>query len=162
MNEMIEQYKNMNKEKEDNIKTGDDQKRDGMIRIGVYEPKGDDQVQATALQEHMVNTLKVGKIEAVAVGSEEQAREYNCDYTLASEFSKLKSASKVGGLLKAIKNADLSGSSFTIELSQTLVKLSDGSTRLQPKMNGKYEGKIDAAAEKALDEGCYKVLNELK
>jgi hypothetical protein len=163
MNEMIDQYKNMNKEKEENIKSDGDQKREGVIRIGVYQPNGDDQVQATALQEHMVSTLMVGNIEAVAIASEEEAKKFNCDYTLASNFVKIKSASKVGGLLKAIKNADPNASSsFNIEAEQTLVKLSDGSIRLKPKVSGKYEGKIDAAAEKALDEGCYKILNELK
>ncbi len=163
MNEMIDQYKNMNKEKEENIKSDGNQKREGMIRIGVYQPNGDDQVQATALQEHMVSTLMVGNIEAVAIASEEEAKKFNCDYTLASNFIKIKSASKVGGLLKAIKNADPNASSsFNIEAEQTLVKLSDGSIRLKPKVSGKYEGKIDAAAEKALDEGCYKILSELK
>ena len=49
-----------------------------------------------------------------------------------------------------------------IEAAQTLIKLSDKSIRLQPKISGKFEGKIDAAAEKALDEGCSKVLKELK
>jgi acylphosphatase len=134
-----------------------------MIRIGVYEPKGDDQVQGAALQQHMVNSLMDGKIEAVAVGSEEEAKNLSCDYTLASDFLKIKSASKVGGLLKAIKNSDPNAaSSFTIEAAQTLVKLSDGSIRLQPKINGKFDGKIEMAAEKAMDDGCNQVLKALK
>ncbi len=167
MNEMMKQYGNPDPDKIDAIPmpaTGvADQKREGMIRIGVYEPKGDDQVQASALQLHMVTSLMDGNIEAIAVSSEEEAKNLNCDYTLASDFIKIKSASKVGGILKAIKNADPNASSsFNIEAAQTLVKLSDGSTRLQPKINGKFDGKIDAAAEKALDDGCRQVLKELK
>lgn len=167
MNEMMKQYKNQDPNKIDatTIPTTviADQKREGMIRIGVYEPKGDDQVQASVLQQHMVTSLMDGNIEAVTVSSEEDAKNLNCDYTLASDFIKIKSASKVGGLLKAIKNADPNASSsFNIEAAQTLVKLSDGSTRLQPKINGKFEGKIDDAAGKALDEGCRQVLKELK
>ena len=159
INEMINQYK---QEKEDKSISVDDQKMAGKIRIGVYVPKGDDQVQASALQEHIVTSLMEGNIEAVAIESEEEAKKYNCDYTLASDFIKIKQASKVGGLLKAIKNTDPNAAtSFNIEAAQTLTKLSDGSIRLQPKINGKYEGKIDAAAEKALDEGCRKILTEL-
>ena len=162
MNDMINQYKNKNDDKEEN-KISNEQKMPGKIRIGVYLPAGDDQVQAGALQQHMAATLMAGNIEAIPVETEEDARKNNCDYTVASNFIKIKSASKVGGLLKAIKNADPNASSsFNIEIEQTLVKLSDGSIRLKPKVNGKYDGKIDAAAEKALDEGCYKILSELK
>jgi hypothetical protein len=168
MNEMIRQYSNPNASKIDATMTPPTtgvagQKKEGMIRIGVYEPKGDDQVQASVLQQHMVSSLMDGNIEAVAIFSEEDAKNYNCDYTLASDFIKIKSASKVGGLLKAIKNADPNASSsFNIEAAQTLVKLSDASIRLQPKINGKFDGKIDDAAGKALDEGCRQVLKELK
>ncbi|HMK27202.1 MAG TPA: hypothetical protein VK483_14315 [Chitinophagaceae bacterium] len=166
MNEMINQYSNQEATKSDVTKipttNADGKKQKSGIRIGVYEPKGDDQVQAADLQRHMVNSLKVGSIDAVAIASEEEARKYNCDYTLASDLIKIKSASKVGGLLKAIKNADPNvSSSFNIEVAQTLLKLSDASIRLQPRINGKYDGKIDTAVENALDEGCRQVLKEL-
>jgi hypothetical protein len=167
MNEMIRQYSTQAAE---GIEVSGmpktavpDEKKSGMIRIGVYEPKGDEQVQASAMQQHLVNCLMSGNIEAVAVGSEEEARKYNCDYTLATDFLKFKPASKVGGLLKAIKNADPNAaSSFNIEASQTLIRLLDGSIRLQPKINGKYDGKPEDAARKALDEGCHQVIESLK
>jgi hypothetical protein len=166
MNEMIKQYSNQDPSKIDATKipaTVTGQKKKWGIRIGVYEPKGDDQLQASALQQHMVTSLTDGNIEAVAISSEDEAKKYNCDYTLASDFIKIKSANKVGGLLKAIKNADPNASSsFNIEAAQTLIKLSDGSIRLQPKISGKYDGKIDTAAENALDEGCRQVLKELR
>ena len=102
-------------------------------------------------------------LDALAVNSEEDAKKYNCDYTLTTDFIKVKPGSKVGGLLKAIKNTDPNAaSSFNIEASMTLIKLSDGSTRLQPKISGKYDGKIDDAAKKALDEGSRQILKELK
>lgn len=163
VNEIMNQYKNKAKEMNEERAVNPDQKKAGTIRIGVYEPKGNDQIQPAALQQHMVSSLMDGNIEAVAIQSEEDAKKFKCDYTLASEFTKIKQANKVGGILKAIKNADPgASSSFSIEASQTLVKLMDGTTLLEPKLSGKYEGKIDAAAEKALDEGCQKVLKALK
>lgn len=161
INEMMNKYNNMN---DDNVEIKTEQKKEGIIRIGVFEPNGGEgQLESPALQQHLVNKLKNNKIEAVAVATEEDARKYNCDYTLASEFIKIKQANKVGGMLKAIKNADPNASiSFNIEATQTLIKLSDGSTRLQPKINGKYDGKIDAAAMKAMDDGSTQVLNALK
>jgi hypothetical protein len=157
---------NNNNNIKENIKTIvtlNEQKKAGMIRIGVYEPKGSDQVQAPALQQHVVTTLTGGNIEAVAVASAEEAKKYNCDYTLTSDFSKIKQAGKLGGLLKAIKNTDPNaGLSFNIVANLTLITLSDGSTRAQQKVDDKYDGKADDAAQKALDEGCQKVLKALK
>ena len=159
--DMMNQYKNISKEKE---KTdANEQKKTSSIRIGVYEPKGDGQYTAADLQQHMVNTLSDGSIEALAIASEEDAKKYHCDYTLATDFLKIKQGSKVGGLLKAIKNTDPgAASSVTIEAAFTLVKLSDGSTRLQQKAEGKYDGKIDAVAKKVLDDECRQVLKALK
>lgn len=167
MNEMIKQYGNPNQGNMDVTKipltSVDGQKQEMKIRIGVYRPKTDDPLKTDALQRHMINSLMDGNIEAVEIESEEDAKKYNCDYTLASEFSKIKSATKVGGILKAIKNADPnSASSYNIEATQTLVRLSDGSIRLRPQINGKFDGRMDDAAEKAMDEGCRQVLKELK
>ena len=162
MNEMINQYKNADNGKSNTIPS--EQKMPGTIRIGVYEPKGGDgQLQTPVLQQHLAASLKDGSIDAVAVSSEEEARKYNCDYTLATDFVKIKSGSKVGGLLKAIKNTDPNAaSSFTIEATLTLIKLSDGSTKLQPNVSGKYDGKADDAASKALDDGSRQILKGLK
>jgi hypothetical protein len=164
VNEMINQYKNQNNDKDKTNTNPPEQKTAGSIRIGVYEPKGGDgQLQASLLQQHLVTSLKDGSIDAIAVSSEEDAKKYNCDYTLATDFIKIKAASKVGGLLKAIKNTDPNAaSSYNIEAALTLIKLSDGSTRLQPKASGKYEGKPDDAAKKALDEGSSQILKGLK
>jgi hypothetical protein len=139
------------------------EKKPGIIRIGVFEPKGDEQLQTSSLQQHLVGSLTGGKIEAIAITSAEDAKKYNCDYTLTSDFIKIKQATKVGGLLKVIKNADPNAaSSFNIEANLNLISVSDGSTRLQPKVSGKYDGKIDDAAKKALDEGSGQVLKGLK
>jgi hypothetical protein len=43
-----------------------------------------------------------------------------------------------------------------------LIKLSDGSTKLQPKITGKYDGKADDAASKALDDASRQILKGLK
>jgi hypothetical protein len=141
-----------------------DVKKPGTIRIGVFAPSGNDQVQAAMLQQHIVGTLSNGNVEGVAVSNEDEARKLNCDYTLSSVFTNIKSAgNKLGGLLKAIKNADPNAaSSFNIQANLTLKALSDGSVRSQPSVDGKYEGKIDDAAGKALDDGCRVALKALK
>jgi hypothetical protein len=164
MNEMINQYKNQSKDNDKTNTVPNEQKKAGTIRVGVYEPKGGDgQLQAPVLQQHLVNSLKDGTIDAIAVSSEEDAKKYNCDYTLATDFVKIKSGSKVGGLLKAIKNTDPNAaSSFNIEANLTLVKLSDGSIKLKPNVSGKYDGKVDDAASKALDDGSRQILKGLK
>jgi hypothetical protein len=140
----------------------DEQKKAGVTRIGVYEPKGDEQLEASTLQKHLISTLTAGNIEAVAISSEDDAKKYNCDMVLNTEFTKVKAGSKIGGLLKAIKNTDPSAtSSYNIEANLSLTNLSDGSSRLQQKVSGKYEGKVDEAAMKALEKGCDKMVKEL-
>lgn len=164
MNSMMKMYGNVDPGKINeamNATVG--QKRPGVILIGVYEPKGDEQVQGPSLQDYLVLALRTDKVEAIAIVSEEDARQKECDYTLGTDFTKMKSASKVGGLLKAIKNSDPNAaSSFNIEAGMTLIKLQDGSLRLQPKLDGKYEGKAEDAQRRVLDEGARQVLKELK
>lgn len=139
-----------------------EEKKEGVTRIGVYEPKTDEQLQASVLQQHLVNTLTEGNVEAVVITSEEDAQKYHCDLLLSTEFTKVKPGSKVGGILKAIKNTDPTAtSSYNIEATLSLHKLSDGSTHLQQKVSGKYDGKADEAAMKALEKGCDKLIKDL-
>ncbi len=139
-------------------------KKAGTIRIGVFAPTGNNEVQPGILQQHITGTLTNGNIDAVAVSDEAQARRLNCDYTLSAMFTNIKQAgNKLGGLLKAIKNADPNAaSSYNIKADLTLKALSDGTVRSQPSVDGKYDGRIDDAAGKALDEGCRVALKALK
>ena len=138
------------------------EKKPGNIRIGVYEPKGGDNIQPSTQQLEMLSALTGEKVDAVAISSDEEARSKKCDYILNSEIVKMKSGSKVGGLLKAIKNADPGGaSSFTVQATLTLVSLGDGSVRTTQSVDGKYEGKAPEAVRHALNDGCKKVINEL-
>ena len=140
-----------------------DQKRAGVTRIGVMEPKSADPLQLTTLQEQLTAKLNEGQYEAVTVSSPDDARSKQCDLLLNSEFIKMKQAGKVGGLLKAIKNADPNAaSSFNIEASLVLTSLADGSVRTTQNVTGKFEGKADDAAGKALEEGGRLVLKALK
>jgi hypothetical protein len=140
-----------------------EEKKAGMTRIAVYEPKGEESLQLSQLQKHLVASLNEDKIEAVAVGSEAEAKKYNCDLLLTTEFVQVKKGSKVGGILKAIKNADPGAtSSYNIETNLTLSTLSNGSTRLQKQVSGKFEGQPDEAAKKALDKGSKLLLKELR
>jgi hypothetical protein len=169
MNAMVDYYKNQNKNNGNNNNNSNSgntdqisQTKPGGIRIGVYEPKGEGQVSPSTLQQHMINTLTTGNMDAVAISSPEDAKSKNCTYTLSTDITRVKQASKVGGLIKAIKNTDPNAaSSFTIEASQSLLKVSDGSLRLQPRINGKFEGKVEEAAKKGMDEGCQQVIREL-
>lgn len=166
VNAMMDQYKNQNNNntgnKNNNTSNSSNPNNAGGIIVGVYEPKGDNQVSPATLQQHMINTLSAGTIHAIAVSSPEDAKSKNCTYTLATDISRVKSASKVGGLLKAIKNSDPNAAnSFNIEASQTLIKLSDGSIKSQPRINGKYEGKVEEAVKRGMDDGCRKVLEDI-
>ena len=133
------------------------------VRVGVYEPKGNEPLEFSVLQQHLVNTLMNASVEAVAITSKADAKKYNCDLVLTTDFVKFKQGSKIGGLLKAIKNTDPSAtSSYNIEAELTLANLADGSIRLQQKVNGKYTGNAGVASTKALDEGCEQLVKELK
>ena len=139
-----------------------EEKAPDMIRIGILPPKADEQVQPGDLQVKLVSTLTTGNIEAVAVNSPEEAKSLKCDYLLNSELTKIKSGSKVGGLLKAIKNTDPNAlSSFTVEGSMLLTKLTDGTEAGRQKIEGKFEGKASDAAGKALDSGGLKLIEKL-
>lgn len=163
MNAMINQVKENNYDKNNSQPINPEHKTEGNIRIGVYEPTGDGQADAPSLQKHLAGILNGGKIEAIAIASEEEAKKYHCDYSLTTGFEKIKQAGKVGGLLKAIKNADPNAaSSYNIETAFTLKSLADGSVLTQPKINGKYEGKVNEAAKRALDEGSRQVLKAIK
>lgn len=165
VNAMIDQYKNQNNNNNNKNNNNQDQTtrpKPAGIRIGVYEPQGEGQVSPSILQQHMINTLTTGNMDAVAISSPEDAKSKNCTYTLSTDITRVKQASKVGGLIKAIKNTDPNAaSSFTIEASQSLLKVSDGSVRLKPRINGKFEGKAEDAAKKGMDEGCRQVIQEL-
>ncbi len=163
VNAMVNQYKNQNNNNDKNNTDPTEQKKPGMIRIGVLAPGGDGLGDVSSLQQYLAGTLNNGTVEAIAVTDEEDARKNNCDYSLTTEFTKIKQASKVGGLLKAIKNTDPNAaSSFNMEATLTLKKLADGSVKVQPNVSGKYDGKVDDAARKALDDGSKQVLRGLR
>ena len=139
-------------------------KNPGGIRIGVLPPSGNDQVHPMVLQQLIIGKVTNGNMEAIAVNDEADARGLNCDYTLSSTFTNIKQeGKKLGGLLKAIKNVDPNAaSSFTVQGNMSLKKLSDGTVISQPAIDGKYEGRINDAAGKALEEGSRMALKALK
>jgi hypothetical protein len=166
MQDMIDQYKKQGDNRGNNNAGSMDPsavKVKGGTRIGIFQPNSDGQVQGATLQQQLVEMISSGSIEAIAVETEEDARKNNCDYTLATEFTKFKSGSKVGGLIKAIKNTDPNAaSSFNIDATLTLKSLTDKASPAPQTVSGKYDGKPDDAARKALDEGSKKILNALK
>lgn len=162
-NEMIRQMKIKGQEAAPENKAINEQKKPGIIRIAVFEPKADPQVAVANLQKHIVSSLTAEGIDAVPVATTEEAKKYNCDYTLNTSYLKIKPGSKLGGLLKAVKNADPNAaSSYSIEAAFILANLSDGVAKTEQKIEGKFEGKIDEAASKAADQGCQKIIEMLK
>lgn len=163
---MAREYMEKNKDNDNNIPNDDNMnnvKKAGVIRIGVLEPTGEGSFQVSQLQTQLVGTMQSGQMDAVAVSSEEDARAKHCDLLLNTEFTRVKQAGKVGGILKAIKNADPNAaSSYNIEASMIVTKLADGSKAAEHMVNGKYDGKPDDAARKALDEGGRQLLKALK
>jgi hypothetical protein len=139
-----------------------DAKKSGVTRIAVLEPTGESTLQAASLQQYMVGLLGKKNVEAIAVSSAAQAKEYHCDLLLNTEFVKVKPGSKVGGLIKAIKNTDPNAtSSFNIEAVMTLTNVADGSSKGESKVNGKFDGKVDEAAKRAVEKGCGEILDDL-
>ncbi len=139
------------------------EKKPGMIRIGVLEPEGGEELQPSSLQQHMISNLTENKIEAVAVKDEEDARRLQCDYLLSSKFENIKQSNKVGGLIKAIRKSDPNAAStYQIQANMKLLSMNDHSVRSQPAIDGKFEGRINDAAGKALDEGCRELKKSLQ
>jgi hypothetical protein len=144
-------------------KSVNEQKTPGIVRIAVFAPTADEQLELANLQKQIVGSLTADGIEAVAVATTEEARKYNCDYTLNTRYLKIKPGNKLGGLLKAVKNADPNAaSSYAIEADFTLVNLYDGDTKTEQKVDGKFDGKINEAATVAANEGCRKIIEILK
>ncbi|MEO7312927.1 MAG: hypothetical protein ABIX01_21255 [Chitinophagaceae bacterium] len=164
MAEMMKEAMSNNKMAGKNpMQQGTDEKQAGGIRIGVYAPTGDDQVDAAELQTYFASLLSGGKVDAVAISSGEDAAKQKCDYTLTTTFTKIKSGGKLGGMLKALKNADPDAmSSFTIVASLELQRVSDGGMAGKEKIDGKYDGKLNEAAKRALEDGKKTVLKLLK
>jgi hypothetical protein len=162
VNEILKQasYKNTGNRNESTPLS--ETKTTGKIRVGVYAPKTGEQLQAAELQQLAAGSLTNGNIEAVAIASESDAKKYNCDYVLSAEFTRVKQASKVGSFLKAIKNTDPTATSaYNIEATLVLTKLSTGTASKQ-NVSGKYDGKPEDAAGKAIEEGLGLLLKGLK
>lgn len=158
--DMIKQFSAMDKNA---MTVPKEEKRAGILRIGVYQPAGEGELQFGNLQQYITGLVHGDKWEAMSVASDADARKYNCDLVLHTQFTKVKQASKVGGLLKAIKNTDPGASSSTnIEATLTLTSLADGSTKTEQHVSGKYDGKPDDAAMRAMEEGCRLVNKSLK
>lgn len=158
--EMMKEYmKNAKNGMTDNL-PGVNNDNAKLVRVGILQPTGGDgQFQPDVLQQYLVTRFTSGNIAGVAVTSEEDAKSKNCAYLLNTDFSKMKQASKVGGLLKAIKNADPGAStSFNIEGTMVLTSLKDNAVRSRQNLNDKYEGKADEAARKAADKGAGPVI----
>ncbi|HEX6913633.1 MAG TPA: hypothetical protein VF145_00240 [Chitinophagaceae bacterium] len=140
-----------------------EQKAPGKIRIGIYPPAGNDEVQPSVLQQQMVASVSSGRIEAVAIATDEEARKYNCDYTITTLLAQVKSTDKVGGLIKAIRKADpRSASNYAVQGKLTLKKVTDGTVQSEKEIDGKYSGRIDEAAGAALAEGSAELLKAIR
>jgi hypothetical protein len=164
--EMLKQMKNMGAQQEGQsmgVSTMPaEEKKSNVIRVGVVLPKGDQQLDATILQNKIINLFKADRLDAVAIVDEGEAGKMKCDYILKTEYSKIAAGNKLGGFIKAIKNADPNAlSSYTVEGNLTLINAS-GSVLSQQKMEGKFDGKITDAASQAVEQNLFKVTKSIK
>ena len=75
----------------------------------------------------------------------------------------MKQGSKAGGIIKAIKNTDPTATSgFNVDATMTLINTSSGTTKTEEKVSGKFDGKADDAAARALEKGCGAVLDSIR
>lgn len=138
-------------------------KKTGAIRIGVLPPTGEDALLFETLSNTIATQLTTGNVEAVLIGNNDEAVASQCDYILSTAFTKFKQVSKAGGLLKAIRNADPSAiNSYNVSVSMLLKKTTDETFRSNIITSGKYEGKQQEAAVKALGNSCRDLLKELE
>ncbi|MBL7749351.1 MAG: hypothetical protein JNM19_18065, partial [Chitinophagaceae bacterium] len=134
----------------------------GTIRIGVLPAENGNDLSVTELQQHLAAALTKDGIQGVTITDKADAQGKECDFIVSTRFSRIKQGSKLGGLLKAVKNADPgAGASYSIDTDFTLTKTTDGRMVAQPQSSGKYEGKINDAARKALDDGAGEILKEV-
>jgi hypothetical protein len=142
-------------------------KKPGVTRIGVYAPTNNsgENLSTSNLQTFLIEKLTLGNIEAVPIGTEADARTSNCDYTLTSDFSKLKqsAASKIGGMFGKITNTDTSAAkNYEAQVDFKLISLSDGKTTLQNKAANKLQGDADKAAESVLSLEIQQIFGKIK
>jgi hypothetical protein len=134
-------------------KAAKETKMPGVIRIGVYAPTGNNDIQTSEVQGHIISYIAAGDVEAIAVSNEEDARRYKCDYTLTITYSNIKSATKAANVLRAIRKTDPNAlSTYAVQGNLLLTSLKDGTVKNQQPMDGKYDGKINEAAGKAVGE----------
>lgn len=139
------------------------EKKPGTIRIGVFKPTSEETLQLEMHQTYLAGSISSSKVEGVVVNSAEEAKKLNCDYVLNSSVTRLKQASKVGGILKAIKNSDpTAATSYNVEGNMILTKTGDGSVAGEQKVSGKFDGKPDEATRKALEASGRSIINSLK
>lgn len=141
-------------------------RRPGVIRIGVFVPtnRSGENVTGANLQSFLIQRLGGGNVEAIGVADEGEARMRDCDYTLASDISKLKqsTAGKIGGLLGKVTNTDASGAgSFDAQVEFVLTSLKDG-RQTKSKAGDKSQSKADRAAEAVLQIEANTVLNSIR
>ncbi|MBX7170053.1 MAG: hypothetical protein K1X72_03775 [Pyrinomonadaceae bacterium] len=138
----------------------------GIIRIGVYLPtnKSSENLTLVNLQSVLVQSLTNGKIEAVKIFGEDEAKTLNCDYLLASDISKLKQsvAGKIGGIFGKVTNTNTSAvQDYEAQVDFKLISLKDGKT-IQSKVTDKFKGNPDKAAEGILILESQQIINTIK
>ena len=171
MNELYEQvdaasiianYSRANKGQTNNSIASAHNKKPGAIRIGILEPAGPEQLESSNLQQFITSKLTGNNVDAIAVTSIDQAKELKCDLILQSHVNRVKQSSKVGGLLKAVRNVDpYAASTYNIDVRFVLLNVKDGSIQAEKTTSGKFEGSAEAAIKKALAEGSMTIVDEL-
>ncbi len=120
-------------------------KKPGVVRIGVMAVTNSTgkQLSVDIYRSMIVSQLAGDKIEAVAVGSADEARQMNCDYILSTDIKSLKqsAASKVGGIFGKVTGAGSGQAKVEATIGYDLKPLgSDGTTLQMQATSVKTEG----------------------
>lgn len=120
-------------------------KKPGVVRIGVMAVTNSTgkQLSVDIYRSMIVSQLAGDKVEAVAVGSADEARQMNCDYILSTDIKSLKqsAASKVGGIFGKVTGAGSGQPKVEATIGYDLTPLgSDGTTLQMQATSVKTEG----------------------
>lgn len=119
-------------------------KKSGVIRVGVMTVSNSSgkPLSTGMYQTMLVSQINGGNVEAVAVGSADEAKRMNCDYVLTTDIKSLKqsAAGKVGGIFGKVTGAPTQGKTEATVGYDLKPLGNDGTTLQMQSTTAKIEG----------------------
>jgi hypothetical protein len=141
-------------------------KKPGVVRVGVMTVSNSSgkELSTGSYQTMLVSQINGSSLEAVAVGSEAEAKRMNCDYILTTEIKSLKqsAASKVGGMFGKVTGTSTGQPKVEATVGYNLMPLgTNGTTMQMQSTTAKIEGE-DNSIMTALGNEAQAVMKALK